>query len=54
MIVIVTFTIGATLGAYRARANKGNRLDMVQYAAIYGLIFAIIGVFITIVLGKML
>lgn len=52
MIVIAAFLIGAALGAYRARANKGNRLDMAQYAAIYGLIFAIIGVFVTILLAK--
>lgn len=54
MIVIIAFIIGAALGAYRARTKKGNRLDIAQYAAIYGLVFAIIGVFITIVLGKML
>ena len=54
MIVIVAFIIGAALGTYRARTKKGNRLDVAQYATIYGLIFAIIGVFITIFLGKML
>ncbi len=54
MIVIIAFFVGAALGAYRARSKKGNRLDTAQYAAIYGLIFAVIGVFITIFLGKML
>ncbi len=54
MIVIVAFIIGAVGGVLRAKSRKGNRLDMAQYGAVYGLIFAIIGLFVTIMLEKML
>ena len=52
MIVIAAFLVGVTGGALRARSRQGNRLDMAQYAATYGIIFAIIGVFITVALGR--
>ena len=52
MIVIIAFLIGATGGALRARARKGNWLDIAQYAAVYGLIFATVGVFVTILVGR--
>ncbi len=45
MIVLVAFVIGAALGLYRARGLNGNRLDMAQYAAVYGIVFAIFGIF---------
>lgn len=54
MIVIISFIIGATGGALRARARQGNWLDMAQYAAVHGAILAILGVFITIFVGRML
>ncbi len=37
--------LGAALGAWRARARGGNRLDMLQWAAVGGLIGAVIGMF---------
>lgn len=54
MIVIFAFLVGAIGGALRARSRKGNRLDIAQYAAIYGMVFAIIGLFVTIIIGRML
>lgn len=54
MIVISAFVFGALFGWMRARNRKGNRLDMVQYAAIFGILFAIIGLFVTLILERML
>ena len=53
MIVIAFLLAGILFGAWRARRRKGNRLDMLQYAAIYGLIFAVIGTFIAIGIDRM-
>lgn len=54
MIVLIAFIIGATGGALRARSRGGNRLDIAQYAGVYGIVFAIIGLFVTIVLQQTL
>lgn len=53
MIVISSFIFGALLGALRARNRKGNRLDMAYYAAAFGMIFAVIGLFVTIAITRM-
>ena len=52
MILVATLLIGASLGWYRARALKGNTKDKLQYAAVFALIFAIIGLFIAIVIDR--
>lgn len=54
MIVIVAFIAGVFVGMARARSRKGNRLDIAQYAAIYGIVFAIIGLFATIALERLI
>ncbi|MGV8951506.1 MAG: hypothetical protein ACOH2M_10420 [Cypionkella sp.] len=54
MIVIAGIIIGAILGSVLARKRGGRRLDMLQYGAVYALIFAIIGMFITIVIDRMI
>lgn len=37
MIVLVAILLGALWGVRQARVQKGNRLDMAQYAAGYGI-----------------
>ncbi|MBS3978565.1 MAG: hypothetical protein KGZ77_02045 [Rhodobacteraceae bacterium] len=54
MFVIGGFLLGALTGGYRARARGGKLADMVQYALVHGLIFAILGLFVTIGLDRML
>ncbi|MFA5538345.1 MAG: hypothetical protein WCZ72_08825 [Gemmobacter sp.] len=54
MIVIAGFVLGALWGAYLARRRRGNRLDMAQYAAGFGIAFALLGLFATIFLERML
>jgi len=52
MIVIAAALIGAALGASRARARGGNRLDMAQYGAAHAIAFALLGLFATIVIDS--
>jgi len=54
MIVIAGFVIGALWGGWLARRRKGKPADIAQYAAVYGIAFAIIGMFITILAERLL
>ena len=53
MITLAFALFGALFGILLARKRGGNRLDRAQYAAILGLIFAVIGIFVTILYGRM-
>lgn len=53
MIVIGGFVLGAGWGAFLARRRKGRGVDIAQYAGVYGIIFALLGVFITVILARM-
>ena len=50
MIILAFFAVGLALGLRQAKQLGGARLDLLQYGAIYGLIGAIIGLFITVIL----
>jgi hypothetical protein len=54
MFVIGGFLVGAIGGGLRARARGGKPADILQYAFVHGLIFAIMGLFLTIYLDRML
>lgn len=54
MIVLAGAILGATLGALVARRRKGRGWDMVHYGAIYGLVFALAGLFVTIAIHRAL
>lgn len=54
MFVIGGFLLGAFAGGYRAKARGGKTADMLQYAFVHGLILAILGLFVTIGLDRML
>ncbi|MCH2094850.1 MAG: apolipoprotein acyltransferase [Rhodobacteraceae bacterium] len=53
MIVLIIALIGAGLGAATAKRRKGNRLDIAQYAAVYGIAFTILGLIVTIAIEKL-
>lgn len=53
MIVIAAVAIGALFGAARARRRQGNGFDIAQYAAAHAILFAIIGLFLTIIVEKL-
>ena len=43
---------GAILGAIRAKMRGGNRLDMLQWAGAFAIIFGLIGLFVLIYLER--
>jgi len=53
MIVIIGAVLGAMSGFLVAKRRGGNRLDIVQYACVHALIFAITGLFIMIAAVRM-
>jgi len=54
MIVIAFAILGGLLGGLRAQRLRGNRLDLAQYAAVYAIVAALLGVVVTIAVGRML
>lgn len=53
MIVIAGALLGAILGAMTARKRNGNKLDMLQYAAGFGIAFALVGLIVTVIIHRM-
>jgi hypothetical protein len=53
MIFFAALVLGALLGAWRARARGGNRLDVAQYAATHAILFAVLGLFLTILMHRL-
>jgi cytochrome c biogenesis protein CcdA len=53
MIVVAGLILGAILGAVTAKARGGKTLDLLQYAAGFGIAFSILGVFLTIFIERM-
>lgn len=53
MIVILGAVGGAIAGAVTARMRQGNAADMAQYAAGYGILCAVLGLVVTIVIARM-
>jgi hypothetical protein len=54
MIIIAGLLVGAASGAVTARKRGGNRLDMAQYAAVWGIIGALLGLIATIFIQRMI
>ncbi len=53
MIVIGMALLGAIIGGLTARKRKGNRKDIAQYAVGYGMAFLILGLFVTILIDRL-
>lgn len=54
MIVLFAALFGILLGVFNARKAGGRKLDMAQWGAAYGILFALIGVFATIFIHRYL
>ena len=54
MIIIAALILGALWGDLRARRRNGNGKDRLQYAAVHGIAFAIVGLFATILIDRAL
>jgi hypothetical protein len=53
MIVIGLALLGIIIGGMTARKRQGNRKDIAQYAAGYGMAFLIVGMFITVIIDRL-
>ena len=53
MIVIGGLILGAVIGALTAKRRGGKMLDILQYAAGYGIAFTLLGLFLTIFIDRM-
>lgn len=53
MIVIAGFVLGAAFGARKALKSGGKRLDALQYGAGFGIAFALLGLFLTLFIDRM-
>ena len=54
LIVIGGFIFGAILGSVLAFRRGGARLDMLQYGGVFAIIFTVLGMFVTIVIGRLI
>jgi hypothetical protein len=54
MLVIGGLVLGALGGGLRAKSRGGKPADIALYAAVYGIIFGLIGLFLTLYLDRML
>lgn len=54
MIVIGGLLLGGLIGALSARKRGGNTLDMLQYGAVYAMVFGVLGLLATILLHRLL
>ncbi len=52
MLFAVAFALGALFGWQRAARRGGDRLDRLQYAAVFGIIFVLVSVILIVVAGR--
>ena len=53
MIILASLALGVFLGLRAAKKRGGKRLDLLQYAAGYGIAFTLIGVMVTLVVERL-
>lgn len=53
MFVVVGALLGALTGALIAHRRKGRWLDILQYAVVYTMVFAVLGLFATIIVHRL-
>lgn len=53
MIILAGIVLGALWGARVARKRQGNRLDVAQYAAGFAILGAILGVFASVAVDRL-
>lgn len=54
MIVIAGLVVGAFYGALLARRRKGKGLDIAQYAGGFAILGAILGLFATVLIDRLM
>ncbi|CUH44531.1 MULTISPECIES: hypothetical protein [Ruegeria] len=53
VVVLGMALLGAILGAMKARKRNGSGADIAQYAAGYGIAFAIVGLVLSLILVRL-
>lgn len=54
MLTYIFGLLGAIIGAVIAKRRKGKLLDIAQYAGAYGIAFGVLGLFVNVILLRML
>jgi hypothetical protein len=54
MFVIGGLILGAISGGWTARQRGGKPADIAQWAAVWAILFGLVGLFVTLVLDRML
>lgn len=54
MIVIIALIAGAVFGGLRAKRRQGKTADILQYAVVHAILFALVGLFLTLILERVL
>ena len=54
MIILIAALVGAAVGATKARRRKGRLADILQYAFVHALAFALLGLFATLMIDRQL
>ncbi|WP_372885229.1 hypothetical protein [Shimia sp.] len=54
MFVLAGAILGALTGALMARRRRGAALDILQYAVVYAMVFALVGLFATLALHRLM
>ena len=49
---LVGMLLGALVGAYRAKSRGGKLFDLLQWGAVFAILFGIIGVFVLIIVDR--
>lgn len=52
MIFILSGLTGALIGGFTAKKRRGNRKDIAQYAAGYGMAFTLVGLVVTVLIDR--
>ncbi len=53
MIVLIAAVLGAATGGLSAYRRKGRPVDILLYCVVYAIIFAIMGLFATLIIHRM-
>lgn len=54
MFVLIGALLGAVIGSLTARRRKGRIADILLYGAVHALIFAVLGLFLTLIVHRSL
>lgn len=52
-MIWIGFLVGGLLGGFQAYRRKGNRMDIAQYAVVYGIVCALLVTFASIIYQRM-